>query len=83
MIRASNDEYEALVEASCPPEAGMVLRAPTIAQGLAPFCKDTFYGRWVESVDMGVGQGGFMLDLGGIKDGMFQMTGHQSLFGVY
>ena len=45
MLRASNDEYEALVEASCDPGAGAVLRAPTITQGLAPFCKDTFYGR--------------------------------------
>ncbi|GAX74585.1 hypothetical protein CEUSTIGMA_g2033.t1 [Chlamydomonas eustigma] len=44
-IHAINDEYEALVEASCSEDAGMVLRAPTFTQGLAPFCKDTFYGR--------------------------------------
>eukprot|EP00195_Chlamydomonas_chlamydogama_P014697 CAMPEP_0202899352 /NCGR_PEP_ID=MMETSP1392-20130828/7616_1 /ASSEMBLY_ACC=CAM_ASM_000868 /TAXON_ID=225041 /ORGANISM="Chlamydomonas chlamydogama, Strain SAG 11-48b" /LENGTH=470 /DNA_ID=CAMNT_0049585515 /DNA_START=249 /DNA_END=1661 /DNA_ORIENTATION=+ len=43
-MRARNDRYEAVVEASCAPNAGMVLRAPTIAQGLAPFCKDTFFG---------------------------------------
>lgn len=43
--RAVNDEYEALVEASCSPGAGAVLRAPTTAMGLAPFCKDTFFGQ--------------------------------------
>lgn len=37
--------YEALVEASCDSKAGAVLRAPTSSQGLAPFCKDTFFGQ--------------------------------------
>ncbi|KXZ53182.1 hypothetical protein GPECTOR_7g1074 [Gonium pectorale] len=44
-IRAINSSYEALIEATCEPEAGTVLRAPTTASGLAPFCKDTFFGR--------------------------------------
>ena len=42
--RGSNG-YEALVEASCDSKAGAVLRAPTSSQGLAPFCKDTFFGQ--------------------------------------
>ncbi len=59
MLHASNSEYEALVEASCAPDAGMVLRAPTLNQGLAPFCKDTFYGRRVLSFGQeGVERGG-------------------------
>lgn len=37
--------YEALLEASCTPEAGTVLRAPTANNGLAPHCKDTFFGK--------------------------------------
>jgi tocopherol cyclase len=44
-IRAKCNGYEALVEASCASEAGAVLRAPTASQGLAPFCKDTFFGQ--------------------------------------
>ncbi|KAG2489345.1 hypothetical protein HYH03_012175 [Edaphochlamys debaryana] len=44
-IRAVNARYEALVEATCAPTAGTVLRAPTTAMGLAPFCKDTFFGQ--------------------------------------
>jgi tocopherol cyclase len=32
-----------VVEATCS-STGAVLRAPTAAQGLAPFCKDTFEG---------------------------------------
>jgi tocopherol cyclase len=45
MIRACSSTFEAVIEATCKPSAGTVLRAPTIAQGLAPFCKDTFFGR--------------------------------------
>jgi tocopherol cyclase len=37
--------YEALLEASCEDEAGTVLRAPTANNGLAPHCKDTFFGK--------------------------------------
>jgi len=44
-VKAVSDQYEAVVEAQCEKDAGTVLRAPTIAQGLAPFCKDTFNGR--------------------------------------
>jgi len=44
LLRASNPQYEALLEATCSPSAGTPLRAPTAAQGLAPFCKDTFAG---------------------------------------
>ncbi|EFJ42521.1 hypothetical protein VOLCADRAFT_42287, partial [Volvox carteri f. nagariensis] len=44
-LRAVNERFEALVEATCAPGAGAVLRAPTASMGLAPFCKDTFAGR--------------------------------------
>lgn len=42
-IRGRTDQFEALVEAAC--EApGTPLRAPTIDEGLAPFCRDSFCG---------------------------------------
>ncbi|KAL6775750.1 TCY1 [Auxenochlorella protothecoides x Auxenochlorella symbiontica] len=44
-IHGENAEHTALVEASCPLEAGTVLRAPTADLGLAPFCRDSFSGR--------------------------------------
>lgn len=44
-IRAINERYEAVVEATCADTAGTVLRAPTSSMGLAPFCKDTFFGQ--------------------------------------
>ncbi|GLC34906.1 hypothetical protein PLESTF_000216600 [Pleodorina starrii] len=44
-IRAVNERYEALVEATCAQNAGTVLRAPTTSMGLAPFCRDTFFGQ--------------------------------------
>ena len=44
VIEASNDEYEAVVTATCDAEAGTPLRAPTADAGLAPFCKDSFAG---------------------------------------
>jgi tocopherol cyclase len=37
--------YEAVLEASCEDDAGTVLRAPTANNGLAPHCKDTFFGK--------------------------------------
>ncbi|KAI8472481.1 MAG: tocopherol cyclase-domain-containing protein [Monoraphidium minutum] len=43
-LRAAGGGYEALVEATCAPGAGAVLRAPTATSGLAPHCKDTFFG---------------------------------------
>lgn len=36
---------EAVLEGECDADAGTVLRAPTGARGLAPFCRDTFAGR--------------------------------------
>mmetsp|Transcript_34081 Transcript_34081/g.108304 ORF Transcript_34081/g.108304 Transcript_34081/m.108304 type:complete len:125 (+) Transcript_34081:513-887(+) len=35
--------YECIVEATCKPTDGCVLRAPS-AEGLRPLCKDTFFG---------------------------------------
>lgn len=43
-LRARGQGHEALVEATCAPGAGAVLRAPTANSGLAPHCKDTFFG---------------------------------------
>lgn len=43
-IEGRSDRYEAIIEASCEPEDGTLLRAPTADQGLAPFCKDSFAG---------------------------------------
>lgn len=43
-IEGRSDRYEAVVEASCAPEDGTLLRAPTADRGLAPFCKDSFAG---------------------------------------
>ena len=36
--------YEGLVEATCKGD-GTPLRAPTPRDGLAPFCRDSFYGQ--------------------------------------
>ncbi|KAF6251155.1 tocopherol cyclase-domain-containing protein [Scenedesmus sp. NREL 46B-D3] len=44
-LRARASGYEAVLEATCEPEAGTVLRAPTSDNGLAPHCKDTFFGK--------------------------------------
>ncbi|KAL6747380.1 tocopherol cyclase-domain-containing protein [Haematococcus lacustris] len=44
-MRAVSGEHEVELEAECSPDTGTVLRAPTIAAGLAPFCKDTFQGK--------------------------------------
>jgi tocopherol cyclase len=43
-LRGDNGRYRAEVEATCAPDAGTPLRAPTATEGLAPFCRDTFYG---------------------------------------
>jgi Tocopherol cyclase len=43
-ISARTDDYEAVLEATCD-EPGTPLRAPTAKEGLAPFCKDSFFGR--------------------------------------
>ncbi|MEW5297492.1 MAG: hypothetical protein WDW36_000698 [Sanguina aurantia] len=45
LITASGPGYEARLEAECDAGAGQVLRAPTSTDGLAAFCKDTFFGR--------------------------------------
>lgn len=44
-IQAANAKYEAVTEADTTPDAGTPLRAPTATQGLAPFCRDSFFGR--------------------------------------
>eukprot|EP00884_Botryococcus_braunii_P021088 jgi/Botrbrau1/7663/Bobra.0159s0105.1 len=43
-VWARNNEYKALVEATCP-AAGTALRAPTATNGLFPFCRDSFFGQ--------------------------------------
>ncbi|GBF94640.1 tocopherol cyclase [Raphidocelis subcapitata] len=43
-LRAAGAGYEAVVDATAEPGAGTVLRAPTATEGLAPRCKDTFFG---------------------------------------
>ncbi|PSC72651.1 Tocopherol chloroplastic [Micractinium conductrix] len=43
-ITARNGEHEAVVEATCE-FPGTPLRAPTIDQGLTPFCRDSFCGQ--------------------------------------
>ncbi|KAL4432855.1 hypothetical protein ABPG77_008181 [Micractinium sp. CCAP 211/92] len=43
VIRGRTAEYEAVVEAGCD-VPGTPLRAPTIDEGLAPFCRDSFCG---------------------------------------
>ncbi len=40
-----NGRYEASLRATCAPDDGTVLRAPTARQGLAAVCRDTFAGR--------------------------------------
>ena len=42
---AKGSSHEACVEATCGPDDGTVLRAPTEKQGLIPLCKDTFLGK--------------------------------------
>jgi tocopherol cyclase len=44
-LKARANGYEAVLEATCAADAGCVLRAPTAANGLAPHCKDTFFGK--------------------------------------
>lgn len=44
-IKARARGYEAVIDATCAPHAGTVLRAPTADHGLAPHCKDTFFGK--------------------------------------
>lgn len=43
-FRGSNATHEVEVVASCAPEAGTPLRAPTASRGLAAACRDTFAG---------------------------------------
>ncbi|KAF8055647.1 VTE1 [Scenedesmus sp. PABB004] len=43
-LRGRGRRHEAVLEASCAPGAGAVLRAPTADAGLSPHCKDTFFG---------------------------------------
>ena len=43
-IEGRSNLYEAVIEATCGPNDGTPLRAPTADQGLAPFCKDSFAG---------------------------------------
>lgn len=44
-VRGDNGHYRAEVEATALPTDGTPLRAPTLNDGLAPFCKDTFHGK--------------------------------------
>ncbi len=44
-LRGAGRGYEAELEATCLQQAGAVLRAPTASGGLAPHCRDTFFGR--------------------------------------
>ena len=43
-LTARSAEFEAVVEATCA-APGTPLRAPTMDQGLAPFCRDSFCGQ--------------------------------------
>jgi len=43
-VTAEAGEYEVEVVATCAPDAGTPLRAPTAARGLAAACRDTFAG---------------------------------------
>lgn len=43
-MSGKSDDYEALVEATCDGD-GTPLRAPTADDGLAPRCRDSFFGR--------------------------------------
>lgn len=43
-VSGRSEEYEALVEATCD-NSGTPLRAPTADDGLAPRCRDSFFGR--------------------------------------
>lgn len=43
-MRARSATHEAILESSCL-QPGQVLRAPTVREGFAPVCKDTFAGR--------------------------------------
>ena len=44
VMQGKSNKHEILAEATCSPDAGTVLRAPTGTQGLIPACKDTFAG---------------------------------------
>uniref|UniRef100_A0A383VS04 Tocopherol cyclase n=1 Tax=Tetradesmus obliquus TaxID=3088 RepID=A0A383VS04_TETOB len=44
-LRGRAAGYEAVLEATCGADDGAVLRAPTADNGLAPHCKDTFFGK--------------------------------------
>lgn len=82
-LEARCGEYEAILEATCQEKAGTMLRAPTISQGLAPFCRDTFFGKcrlrvWkrasgsnagVAMDGNGGGGGGTISPIGGRKGG--------------
>lgn len=43
-VTASNETHKVLVEATCN-RPGSPLRAPTADNGLAPLCKDSFFGK--------------------------------------
>jgi len=45
VMHGINEDFEVFVEGTAAPDDGVVLRAPTIKNGLVPFCKDTFSGR--------------------------------------
>lgn len=51
---AKDDEYEALVEATCGADDGAILRAPLGSEGFAPACKDTFAGALQPTLDWAV-----------------------------
>ena len=45
VMHGVNEGFEVFVEGTAVPEDGVVLRAPTLKNGLVPFCKDTFSGQ--------------------------------------
>ncbi|KAK9841356.1 hypothetical protein WJX74_004431 [Apatococcus lobatus] len=44
-ISARGKTHEAVVHATAEDDSGTALRAPTIDNGLTPFCRDSFYGK--------------------------------------
>lgn len=44
-ISARGKTHEAVVHATAEDDSGTALRAPTINNGLTPFCRDSFYGK--------------------------------------
>ena len=44
-ISAKGKSHEAVVHATAEEDSGTALRAPTIDNGLTPFCRDSFYGK--------------------------------------